>query len=43
MDECFKMSDLKESRDLFCRSHALRMLFQENEQLGKKTFCKTVF
>ena len=38
MEEYFIISDLKERSDLVCRSHAFRILFQENEQLGKKVF-----
>ena len=38
MDEYLRMSDLKESRDLFCLSLDFNKLFQENEQLGKNVF-----
>ena len=38
MDEYLRMSDLKESRDLFCLSPDFNKLSQENEQLGKNVF-----
>ena len=43
MDEYLMMSDLKESRDLFCLSPDFNKLFQENEQLGKNVFMLNCF